>query len=347
MHAGLKPRMTREPNNKPGEGPYTMKRVTYDDYLEYIKENDTVQVENTKIKLEPIKVRRLHPTQDELTDTSTTVWSFPKRGRWATHRGDYRGNWPPQLARALILTYTMPGDTILDPMMGSGTTCIEAKLLGRNCIGVDINYNAVILALHRLYWLEKHLEETAILQEGLKGKNQIEGPSPSQNATLEEMLEAKVEIYHGDARNLDKIRDETIDLVATHPPYYNIIRYGKKREKTQGDLSRAKNLQEYLEMLRKIAEEAYRVLRPGRHMAILLGDTRIRKHYIPITHYALQELLKTGFILKEEIIKIQHKMKTTREKWSKLKERDFLLIYHEKLFVLRKPYVLDEHKRYI
>lgn len=36
----------------------------------------------------------------------TTVWSFPKRGNWATHSGMYRGNWSPYVPRNLILKFT-------------------------------------------------------------------------------------------------------------------------------------------------------------------------------------------------------------------------------------------------
>lgn len=321
-----------------------MRKVGYTEYLEFIKKHKEVEIEGNRIRLEPIEVKRLFPSTEELTDISTTVWSFPKRGSWATHRGDYRGNWPPQMARALILMFTEPGDTVIDPMVGSGTTCIEAKLLGRNCIGIDINYSAVMLTLHRLYWLEHYLEKMKKTPP-TRLDTFIKGLGTSTNGiTIEDILKAKVEIYHGDARNLDKIADESIDLVATHPPYFNIIRYSKNR--TQGDLSTARNLEEYLKMLKGVANECFRVLKPGKYMGILVGDTRIHKHYVPITHYALQVLLHTGFILKEEVIKIQHKMKTTRERWSKLKERDFLLIYHEKLFILRKPLHNEERIRY-
>lgn len=37
----------------------------------------------------------------------TTVWSFPKRGNWATHSGMYRGNWSPYVPRNLILKFTI------------------------------------------------------------------------------------------------------------------------------------------------------------------------------------------------------------------------------------------------
>ncbi len=314
-----------------------MRRVGYEEYLEFAGRNSEIVVEDTRIRLKPLRVARLKPLPEELTDVSTTVWSFPRRGSWATHRGDYRGNWPPQIPRALILMYTRPGDLVLDQMIGSGTTCIEARLLGRNCIGVDINYNAVILTLHRLYWLEKHLEK---LRGKAGSRKTLSTADTMGDTSLDDVLRAKAEIYQGDARCLSQLSDNSVDLIATHPPYFNIIKYGG--EAVEGDLSRARSLEEYLEWMRRIAEESYRVLKPGKHCAILVGDTRIHKHYVPITHHILDIFLKTGFILKEEVVKIQHKMKTTREKWIKHREKDFLLIYHEKLYILRKPEINEK-----
>jgi len=69
---------------------------------------------------------------------TTTVWSFPDRGDWATHSGKYRGNWSPFIPRNVILRYSKEGETVLDQFVGSGTTLVEAKLLKRKGIGVDI-----------------------------------------------------------------------------------------------------------------------------------------------------------------------------------------------------------------
>ena len=43
-------------------------------------------------------------------EEATTVWSFPERGNWATHKPNYRGNWAPQIPRNLIIKYTEEGD---------------------------------------------------------------------------------------------------------------------------------------------------------------------------------------------------------------------------------------------
>ncbi len=310
-----------------------MRLLTYEDLEEYLRHKDYVIIEGKKVALKPIKIKRLTPTPEELTDISTTVWSFPKRGRWASHRSNYRGNWAPQIPRALIEMYSSPGEIVLDQMVGGGTTCIEARLLGRNCIGVDIRMDSLILTLYRLRLIEEYIEEN---MERLKG---------AERRAAENYMRTWARIYLGNASRLDKIPSSSIDLVATHPPYYNIIRYSIDKP-VKGDLSGMRRLEDYLKAIGEIARETYRVLKPGKYAAFLIGDTRRHKHYVPISHYVLNKLLEPGFILKEEIIKIQHKMKTTREVWNKLRSRDFLLIYHEKLYVLRKPGENEKISRY-
>jgi len=49
----------------------------------------------------------------------------------------FPAKFPPQLPRKFIEALTAPGDVVLDPMMGSGTTVLEAFLSGRRGVGVE------------------------------------------------------------------------------------------------------------------------------------------------------------------------------------------------------------------
>jgi DNA modification methylase len=94
-----------------------------------------------------------------------------------------------------------------------------------------------------------------------------------------------------------------------------------------------------------VAVETYRVLAPNRHCAVLIGDTRRHKHYVPLSVRVLEQFLDVGFILREDIIKLQHRMRGTREKW-RGRSYDFYLIAHEHLYVFRKPAEGEDLKDY-
>ena len=57
---------------------------------------------------------------------------------------------PIKLIRKLIVRYTSPGDTILDPFMGSGTTGVACHLTGRNFIGIEIDETYFNIATRRI-----------------------------------------------------------------------------------------------------------------------------------------------------------------------------------------------------
>ncbi|MBN2457144.1 MAG: site-specific DNA-methyltransferase [Sedimentisphaerales bacterium] len=244
----------------------------------------------------------------EYTPEYTTIWSFPERGNWATHNAKYRGNFAPQIARNIIEMYSEKGDSILDPMVGAGTTLIEAKLLARNALGMDINPEAV-----------------RISEKALDFKHQ----PPSKQ---------KVQV--GDARDLSFLKDNSFDLILTHPPYMNIIKYSNGQ--IPGDLSNMSSLPKFCDEIEIIAKELFRVLKPDKFCAILIGDTRKGRHYVPLAFNVMRRFQKAGFVLKEDIIKIQHNCKFT-ERWRYKAVRDrFYLIMHEHLFVFRKPNVDED-----
>ena len=155
---------------------------------------------------------------------TTTIWSFPTRGSWATHTGSYRGDWSPYVPRNLILRYSNPGDWVLDQFMGSGTTLVEAKLLNRNAYGIDINSQAVSIA--------------------------------ENNLAFKCNTKADIRIRTGDALNMSFIRDNSFDLICTHPPYADIIQYSQGLD---GDLSLMPT-EKFLCKMENVAAEACRVL---------------------------------------------------------------------------------------
>ncbi len=249
---------------------------------------------------------KLKPENNDIQ--TTTVWSFPHRGSWATHKPAYRGNWAPQIPRNLILKYTKERDLVLDPMAGAGTTLIEAKLLNRDAVGMDINPQAIGLA--------------------------------KESLSFDAENKSKQECLVGDVRKLEKIAGDSVDLIATHSPYLNIIKYSDPP--IAGDLSNIGSLSKFLSEFEPAVKEFYRVLKPDHYCAILIGDTRRHRHYVPLAFNVMSLFLKNGFILKEDIIKVQHNCQAT-PKWSAaVKQYDFYLIMHEHLFVFRKPKINEE-----
>ncbi len=66
---------------------------------------------------------------------------------YATHGlHAYAAKCPPQLVAYALNEYTEPGETVLDPMAGSGTTLVEARLRGRHAIGYDLDPLARLIA---------------------------------------------------------------------------------------------------------------------------------------------------------------------------------------------------------
>jgi len=63
---------------------------------------------------------------------------------------DHSAAFPISLPSWFIKLFTQPGDIVLDPFIGSGTTAIAAQRLGRNYVGIDINEEYCQMATERL-----------------------------------------------------------------------------------------------------------------------------------------------------------------------------------------------------
>lgn len=77
-------------------------------------------------------------------------WTSGQRRAHAVHEISYRACFKAQLPEFFISRLTQPGDCVLDPFMGRGTTPVQAALMGRHAAGTDINPLSVLLTRPRL-----------------------------------------------------------------------------------------------------------------------------------------------------------------------------------------------------
>ncbi len=78
--------------------------------------------------------------EETLMLEATTLWDYPKQSYGKTSKGNnkYPGVTPAFIIWNLVQRYTQPGDLVVDPMAGSGTTIDVCKEQGRQVIGYDI-----------------------------------------------------------------------------------------------------------------------------------------------------------------------------------------------------------------
>ena len=139
-------------------------------------------------------------TSKPAADVPLSVWLTAQQVS-ATQRADryvpasiaHPGKMLPAIAAQAIASYTSPGDLVLDPMCGIGTTLVEAVHLGRDAVGVEYEEPWAQLARRNL----QHARS-----QGAKGSGAV---------------------VHGDARQLPALLDPElagrVALVLTSPPY--------------------------------------------------------------------------------------------------------------------------------
>ena len=215
--------------------------------------------------------------EEILTDS---LWLIGDRDRSGVHNAGYHGNFVPQIPYQLMRRFTRPGDFVIDPFLGSGTTMIEAKRLGRNCIGVEL------------------LPEMAKLSESYVG---LQSP--------EERVRTKVIV--GDSSSLN-VQDEILaylegqgrthaQLIIMHPPYHDIIPFSDDER----DLSNAPSVEDFVDKFGDIVAGFSEMLEPKHYLAIVIGDKYVNSELVPLGFHLMGETLTRGsnMSLKSIIVK--------------------------------------------
>lgn len=259
-------------------------------------------------RVNDINLSRWKLYSDIITDS---LWIFKKRDSSGPHNASYWGNFVPQIPYQLLRRYTKAGDTVIDGFLGSGTTLIECKKLGRNGIGIEISSDVANMAMEN------------IAKAGQTGDNFQEiAVGDSQTYDISGIL-ASHEVSRA-------------QLIILHPPYWDIIRFGS----SQDDLSNAPDESAFLNMLTKVVNNLSRFLEKNRYLALVIGDKYSKGTWIPLGFHSMDKVIDSGFTLKSIVVKNFDVTKGKREQKDLWRYRalkgGFYVFKHEYIFIFQK-----------
>jgi len=181
---------------------------------------------------------------------------------------------PPALAKFIVEFYSEKGDLILDPCCGHNSRMQVCYELERNYIGYDVSKE--FMAFNRE------------VKEQITGKGkQLAMFSPKATITLREQTSEHLEE-----------KDESIDMCFTSPPYFDIEYYGDEPEQ----LGYNKEYGDFLQGIRSVINECYRVLKIGKYCIFNVNDFRKEGIFYPYHCEIVKLFQNVGFHLHDIII---------------------------------------------
>ena len=206
-------------------------------------------------------------TKEEWREYTKTVWVIAN-----TRREDHPAVFPDEIPHRLIKLFSFFDEVVLDPFAGTGTTARVALGLGRRATCVDQNGNYVRT-------IKKECRE------------QYNGHGPDA-----------LQAVHGDSRNMEFVRDNSVGLVVTSPPYWDKADYGKSTK----NLGNRANYGQFLESIRPVFRECLRVLMPGRKLCVVTANVNQHTEHglltFPLATDFTVLLREIGFVMVNEII---------------------------------------------
>ncbi len=202
---------------------------------------------------------------------------------------------PEELVESFVTFFTKKGQTVLDPMVGTGSTTVASFMNDRNSIGVELSRKYAETAAKRITMLVDGMENSKTAR--------------SSRATI------RTRLLQGDARDLDRMAIDKIDYCITSPPYWNMLK--AKGFETQAERRKANldtdysddprdvgNIEDYEEFLDRLVEiylKVHDVLKPGGYLTVIVKNIKKKGKIYPLA-WDLGNRLGNFFILKDEKI---------------------------------------------
>lgn len=215
---------------------------------------------------------------------SISIWSDIRKSE-EEKKLKHPAMFPISLATRLIQCFTTSDDEmILDPFVGIGSTAIAAENMGKVGIGIEISSDYC---------------EVAKMRKG------------SADFLISSEQRGERRIYCDDARNLFKyVKPESIDLVITSPPYWNILSRRRTADYKPirdygdhpSDLGKIQSYEVFLKELKKIFELVFKALKPEKYCCVVVMDLRQNDRFYPFHSDVAQFMTEIGFIWDDIII---------------------------------------------
>jgi len=205
-------------------------------------------------------------TKEEWREYTKTVWSIAN-----TSHKDHPAVFPTEIPHRLTKLFSFWGETVLDPFAGTGSTAIAALKLGRKAICVD--QNADYLKVIKL----------RAKTDKLKSEDHLQ-------------------LISGDCRDMRSLKNESVDLIVTSPPYWNKANYGS----SDRNLGKIESYTDFIDEMHKVFRECFRVLKPGRKLCVVTANVNQQTDHglltFPLSTDLANAMRDVGLVMVNEII---------------------------------------------
>ena len=243
-----------------------------------------------------------------------SLWIIGPRAKGGKRENNYHGNFVPQIPNEMIQRYTNPGDVVLDMFMGSGTTLYECETLGRGFIGFDINDEII-------EYVSTKMKDSEEIRYFIHNCDIVDTKS----------VQGHIE---NDLRQLGK---KNIDLIISHPPYWNIINFTNKKE----DISNIEDLDVFISIFISSIKNVWNSLKKRGWFVLVIGDVYRNSEVVPLGFYLMNSIkesfdcLLKGIVVKD-ILNNRGKIGTEAIHRYRALKFGYYIFKHEYIFVFQK-----------